>query len=443
MSDILSLFIADLNRAMDGLKQSVDMGPAGMTQASLHARDLSDALQSVSLPRHAEIALVISRHLAAGRPGMEASAHELLGLVKSAIDALNTSEDEQNFPNQDAAITALARAVSLFGEQPADFSSPAFQSADDSSRVAAPAPPNPDDSSVPVAKGSVIDLEDVTQLMYFAGEESESPMARIPLSTELSGPDALVTPKMTMHDRLFAFKSIQALDHEIVRSASPELAHQARLRLNDLSNWLVSLAQEPLQRRLVGMARSIEMGGIRADTDVIDYMISAMSVLPQPASIRGSSQQQTLFVDLDELRAEPAALESASRIVQILAGRLDVSENGFRMVLPSSLSRLRVVPFTRNGLTYAVSWSQFIKAETIKDASSLEPDLIGAPGNARLCLSVKSGVHQLSLYADEIRPFELANAFLLPPAVEAPDWVAGVLVGSSSEPVIWVVPATS
>ncbi len=448
MNDLIALFLADLNRAMDGVRQGLAQGPDGMTQASLHARDLSDALQSVNLPRHAEIALVISRHLAAGRPGMDVFTDELLGLVNEAIEALNSPDEGRAFPNQDAVIANLARAVSLFGEQPADFSSAAFQSSTDSSRVdPAASSASSEEGGEPAEQAepeSVIDLEEVTGLMYFPGQENESPLARVPLSSELSGPDALVTPKMTMHDRLYAFKHIQALDHEIFKSASPELAHQTRLRLADHANWMMTLAQEPLQRRLVGMARTIELSNLRADADVIDYLISAMSVLPQPASIRGSMQHQTLFIDLGEVTADAQALERASRIVQILSGRIDVMADGLRFVLPTSLSRLRVVPFKRNGLSYAVSWAQFLRAETVKDSVAGTDDLLGAVGDAaRLSLSVKSGSELFTLYADEIRAFEIGNAFLLPAAVEAPEWVAGVLVGSAPEPVIWVVPASS
>jgi len=448
VNDLLGLFLADLNRSIEGLNQSLDLGPDGMTQASLHARDLSDALQSVNLPRHAEIALVVSRHLAAGRPGMEASTRELLTLVKEAIDALNgepTEGEAQAFPNQDQAISNLARAVSVFGEQSADFSSLAFQATSDSSRLEPTAPEPTSDQPVSQAESSegVIDLEEVTGLMYFSGKESESPMARVPLSTELAGPDAIHVPKMTLHDRLYALKTIQALDHEISKAATPELAHQARLRLADHANWMTGLAQEPLQRRLVGMARTIELAGVRADTDVIDYLISAMSVLPQPAAVKGSCQHQTLFVDLAELRADADSRERASKIVQILAGRIEETTEGLRLILPSSLSRLRVVPFIRNGLTYAISWAQFLRAETVKGAESGPDDLLGSTEGTRLCLRVKSGVDEIALYANEVRPFEVMNAFLLPPAVEAPDWVAGVLVGAATEPVIWVVPASS
>ena len=168
-----------------------------------------------------------------------------------------------------------------------------------------------------------------------------------------------------------------------------------------------------------------------------------MSVLPQPAAVKGSCQHQTLFVDLAELRADADSRERASKIVQILAGRIEETAEGLRLILPSSLSRLRVVPFIRNGLTYAISWAQFLRAETVKGAESGPDDLLGSTEGTRLCLRVKSGVDEIALYANEVRPFEVMNAFLLPPAVEAPDWVAGVLVGAATEPVIWVVPASS
>ncbi len=459
MNDILSLFLSDLTRSMEGLRQSMELGPDGMAQASLHARDLSDALQSVDLPRHAEIALVVSRHLAAGRPGTEQFTTDLLELVQQAIDALSSGDEGQQFPNQDQAITALARSVSLFGEQPVDFSSPAFLTTSDSSRVPAPAQSSeqsaeaseieaaeggegaPSEGGQSGEQGRVIDLEDVTGLMYFAGQEAESPMARIPLSSDLSGPDASASPRMTMHDRLYALKSLQALDHEISRTASPELSHQVRLRLSDHANWLMGLAQEPLQRRLVGMSRTLELAGVWADADVIDYLISAMSVLPQSSSIRGSVQHQTLFIELTEVHPEPQELERASRILQILAGRIESVGDGLRLVLPSSLSRLRVVPFRRAGLMYAVSWAQFLKAEAIKPGYHDTQDMLGELPSARLVLNLRSGAESMKVLADEIHPFEVANAFLLPPAVEAPEWTAGVLVGPSAEPLVWIVPS--
>lgn len=39
MNDLLGLFLADLNRSIEGLNQSLDLGPDGMTQASLHAAE--------------------------------------------------------------------------------------------------------------------------------------------------------------------------------------------------------------------------------------------------------------------------------------------------------------------------------------------------------------------------------------------------------------------
>jgi hypothetical protein len=150
-----------------------------------------------------------------------------------------------------------------------------------------------------------------------------------------------------------------------------------------------------------------------------------------------------LFVELTEVRSEPDELERASRILQILAGRIDSVGDGLRLVLPSSLSRLRVVPFRRAGLMYAISWAQFLKAEAVKSAVSDVQDLLGDVTSPRLVINLKSGSDVIRIHADEIHPFEVANAFLLPPAVEAPDWTAGVLVGPSAEPLVWIVPSNA
>ncbi len=447
MSDLIALFLADLKRATEGLRQTLTLGPESMAQAALHARDLSDSLQSVNLPRHAEIALVLSRHYSAGHPGMESVTDKLLGLIDRAIEVLGGQDTDKPFPNQDRELKKLAAAVSVFGEQPTDFTSAAFQRVMDSSRVTAESELDTAttdgvaDGNVAASEeeSGVIDLEQMTGLMYFAGEQSEPPTG-IPVTSELAGPDGFSRPKLSMQDRLFALKTAQAIDHEVVKGCPPEVAHQIRQRLLDHSNWLLTLAQEPLQRRLVGMARTIHAPGALADADVIDYLISAMSLLPQPASIEASSQNQTLLIEMNEVTQSPEALEQAARVIQILSGRIDVSGGTVRFTLPASHSRLRVVPFVRNGITYALSWAQFLKAETLRTPAEGLTDFLGETNAPRLCLTVKSGLQEMPLYAQEIRPFQIANAFLLPAAVEAPPWVGGVMVGDLPEPMVWVVP---
>ena len=452
MSDLIALFLADLRRAIDGLKQSLFLGPDSMARAGLYARDLSDGLNSVNLPRHAEIALVLSRHYSAGHPGMELATENLLALVDQAIDVLGSEGDNKKFPNQDRELKKLAAAVSLFGEQPADFTSAAFQRVVDSSRSFAAAEgesatdglsqAQSDPSQEEDDEAGVIDLEKMTGLMFFSGEQSEAPSG-IAVNSDLSGPEGFGRPRLSMHDRLFALKTTQAIDHEVVKGCPPELSHQIRQRLLDHSNWLLTLAQEPLQRRFVGMARMIHAPNAFADADVIDYLISAMSLLPQPASIEASSQNLTLLIEMNEVPESPEALEQAARVIQILSGRIDVSGGTVRLSVPTSHSRLRVVPFVRDGVIYALSWAQFLKAEILRTPTEGLSDFLGETSAPRLCLTVKSGLQEMLLYAQEIRPFQIANAFLLPPSVEAPPWVAGVMVGEHPEPMVWVVPETA
>jgi hypothetical protein len=44
------------------------------------------------------------------------------------------------------------------------------------------------------------------------------------------------------------------------------------------------------------------------------------------------------------------------------------------------------------------------------------------------------------LYADAVLPFTVANAFVLPQVVAAPEWVAGVLVGEDAQLMSWLIP---
>ncbi|MGA1336715.1 MAG: hypothetical protein ACO3YS_05680, partial [Burkholderiaceae bacterium] len=58
----------------------------------------------------------------------------------------------------------------------------------------------------------------------------------------------------------------------------------------------------------------------------------------------------------------------------------------------------------------------------------------------RLRIHGQSGAEPFVLYADAVLPFTVANAFVLPQVVAAPEWVAGVLVGEDAQLMSWLIP---
>ena len=61
-NDYLSLFIADINRAYEGMVWSIETNPPALAQAGLHARDLADALGSVGLSQLSALTDDVSLH---------------------------------------------------------------------------------------------------------------------------------------------------------------------------------------------------------------------------------------------------------------------------------------------------------------------------------------------------------------------------------------------
>ena len=87
-NDYLSLFIADINRAYEGLVWSVEANPPALTQAGLHARDLADALGSVGLSQLSALTADVSRQLSMEQTSVLPIAQNLIELLKRALFAL-------------------------------------------------------------------------------------------------------------------------------------------------------------------------------------------------------------------------------------------------------------------------------------------------------------------------------------------------------------------
>lgn len=437
MSELQQPFVADLRRAAEGLAHARASGLSADAMAvSMYVRDIADALYCLRLTRHGELAERLARHATSGFPNLAELFDLFSQLVSELLQALESgSQDAMTSlgAHHHQQLARLAAELSGQGGNAIDLSGLAYRATDqlpDPMVLAA-------DNHVTPATNDDIDLSDMQGLVYFQGSSGDLPEAESQAGPPLDASDS-PSVGLSIYDRTRGLQKLQAMAQFLGDSGSDELARRGQLMLADHADWLVGIGQEPLARRLYGLSRTLDLGDLRADADVVDYLVAMLGQLPQPSKITGSVQSQTLFIELADIPTNAAALERINQAMQVVNGRLQPVENGLWMILPRSLSRLRVVPFVRNGRRYAISWAQFLSAETCTKPRAV--DLLGEVEHPRLRIHGQSGAEPFVLYADAVLPFTVANAFVLPTVVGAPDWVAGVLVGEDAQLMSWLIP---
>ncbi len=430
MSDLQQPFVADLRRAADGLAHAQASGLAVDAMAvSMYVRDIADALYCLRLTRHGELAERLVRQANSGFPNLQDLFAVFSDLVAELLQALESGHFDASTslgPEHHQQLARLAAELSGQGEAAIDLSGLAYRATDQLA-----------DPMVQQADSDDIDLSDMQGLVYFQGNSNDLPETDAAQAAAADVNDA-AAPGLSIYDRTRGLQKLQAMAQFLGDSGSDELARRGQLMLADHADWMVGIGQELLAKRLYGLSRTLDLGDLRADSDVVDYLVAMLGQLPQPSKITGSVQSQTLFIELADIPANAPALERINQAMQVVNGRLQPVDNGLWMILPKSLSRLRVVPFMRGGQRYAISWAQFLSAETCTKPRGV--DLLGEVDAPRLRIHGQSGAEPFVLYADAVLPFTVANAFVLPQVVAAPEWVAGVLVGEDAQLMSWLIP---
>jgi hypothetical protein len=423
LKEVQSLFIADIHRAIESLRRSLAMGPSSAHQSALYARDLADALHGIDLPRHAELALVISAQFSQGRPGIEQPAAELIRLTALLVEDLL---DGRPIESDDGALKGLAQAVSAFEDQPIDLDSPAFALSPDLSRPAFQA----------------LQESQRPEPMLLA----ESDPFRAPMTHGDSRPaEIAVSTSHAVAEFEQGLRGLKVLESELTNALNPERARQVRHRITDQSNWLLSLGQRPIADFLATL--SCEIAGaeeVRVDQEIGNALFSCLAQMPGLQSVRVGNQQLTVFIEIEGVEGsyfQSQAQHALHGLAREFSARVDPTARGFRLVIPSSLRRMRVVPFMRSGKLYALSWAQFLGAAALGQSGLTHEDQLGQVNEARLEIQGKSGQTPFVLYAHEVRPFEFANCARLPEGAKAEPWVAGLALGSEAQPMVWLVAA--
>jgi hypothetical protein len=405
-NDYLSLFIADINRAYEGLVWSVEANPPALTQAGLHARDLADALGSVGLSQLSALTADVSRQLSMEQTSVLPIAQNLIELLKRALFALEQSD---NMVMTSAHVEEIQR---LSGDMLALLGGISFQS---------------------------------PQMQAMADEWGLPPVEETPVQAETQAisvdPNPLdlkdyILAAGVLNQRRAGLNLVQRI-RQMISVQNLPANKSIDFLLSEHQDALSALGQVTLTAALTGLADEIAVEGVLADRDAIDILVRTLSILPRAQRLVANKQALTLFIDLYGVHYEQSQMEFAGEVIARALGRIEQEHDRLRITLPASLKRMRFLPFKRGSEYYVVSWAQLLSIANV-DSGFAASDVLGSATGCDKVLRLSCGCVHQALHADEVFPIANMNSFVLPSVLSGPYWMRGIALDDASRPYSWV-----
>lgn len=364
--DHLSLVIGDAERSLEGLKYSLQEGSDDMMQGALHCRDLSGALSILGLDTAAGLVDDVARQMTLGQPSVIDVAHQLLPIIGQAIKDIQMGQ----VPNADEQLKVLEPWV---------------------------------------ARLQVLVSRDSASLTHFEAVMPKAVGAQLVGAAD-PGFKAL---------RLKGLSLIQ--NARIVNQRDDErTVRQMDALLSELQDWSLRVGQVPLAQLFPLSAH--ELVDIWLDATLLEQLDPLRDFGAKAESIKAQSRSLTIYMDWVAPSLSNEDYEQIGQCLQKVTGHIKRTPDGFRLVFPCSLTRMRMMPFIRRNQRYVASASQFVQ---------FQPDSQDTGFSGTLMLRLGMANHYLQ--ADRMLPAENMNVFDVPEAIERPDGVCGVALDGTGE----------
>jgi hypothetical protein len=371
--DHWALLLADAERALDGLRQSLHQPWQDMPQSALHALDLVSALSRLGMTTQAEVVQAVSQQLSLGQPNVLNLAHEVVQALERLLqertqpelrsDALDAAPPWDEWRRQVHATAASAQ--------------PAWSGLNASSA-----------SLVPLAGYGTLSAEST----------STHPLRQ-------QGMDLL------QHARL-----LNAQGDESARRALDAV-------LAELQDRTCRLDQVPL-RNLYNQSHH-RVDDAWADQDIVRGLQQLQPMALRSRNIQVECRGLLLFIDWLGLELTADERHTAGKILHRLGGSLGELPEGYRLCLPCSLKRMSGFGFMMAGRRYAVSAAQC-------PGGPLSPT-----PQADIPLNLRLGDQTLTLKTDAWLGSHPMNLHPIPLGVTAPEGVKTVALDGSGRVYLW------
>ena len=364
--DHLSLVVSDAELSLQGLTRSIQVGSVDMQQGALYARDLSGALSVLGLDTAASLVEDVARQLTLGQPSVLDVAQGLLPNVASALKDIQLGQilepDEQ---------------LKVFGPW--------------ASRL------------------QVLVSRDTASLSSFEAVAPKSAQAQL-LGQADPGFKAM---------RMKGLSLIQ--NARIVNQRDDErTVVQMDALLSELQDWALRLGQVPLSQLFPLSAQAMQ--DVWVDAKLLDLLDPLRDLGAQAGSIQAQSRSLTIYMDWLAINLNNDEFQQLGQCMAAISGHVKRLAEGYRLVFPCSLSRMRMTPYFQNGQRFAVGAGQFIQFDPHAEGS-------GYAGLLTLC----SGLATQTLEVERVLPAQNMNIFEVPQDVAKPEGVSGVALDALGE----------
>lgn len=401
--DHLSLVAADAERSLDGLAHSLQRGTAGMSQGALHSRDLSGALSTLGLDAAAGLVDDVGRQMTLGQPSVLDVAQGLIPLIAQAVKDIQLGHVPESDVQEETWGPWSSRLQVLVTRDAAPLKS--FEAVVPKQ---APAVPQPAALDAPL---------DATEL---AVPHAPPPLPLQPQTTVSASDPGWRALRMQGLNLIQNARIVNQQDDE-------RTVRQMDALLSELQDWSLRVGQRPLSDLFPQAAQ--DMTDVWLDAFLLERLEPLRAWGQRATRIQAQSRSLIIHVELQGLALPDDEYQQAGRCLRSVSGQIRRTEQGYRLALPCSLTRMRVVPFILKGQRYAVGFAQFIQ---------FQPDT--AEAGAAGSLILRSGVDSKSLQVDRILPAENMNLFELPEGIERPDWLSGVALDGAGDIYFCVTP---
>jgi hypothetical protein len=364
--DHLSLVVSDAELSLQGLTRSIQVGSVDMQQGALYARDLSGALSVLGLDTAASLVEDIARQLTLGQPSVLDVAQGLLPHVASAIKDIQLG----HVPEPDAQLT-------VFGPW--------------SSRL------------------QVLVSRDTASLSSF---EAVAPKTGHTQILGLSDP---------------GFKALRMKGLNLIQNArivnqrdDERTVVQMDALLSELQDWSLRVGQVPLSQLFPLSAPAMQ--DVWLDSSVLDLLDPLRDLGVQAGSIQAQSRSLTIYMEWLGVNLSSDEFQQLGQSLSTASGHVKRLADGYRLVFPCSLSRMRMTPYLQNGQRFAVGAGQFIQFDPHAEGS-------GFAGTLTVC----SGLSTRTLQVDRVLPAQNMNLFEVPHNIPTPEGVSGVALDAMGE----------
>ena len=209
--------------------------------------------------------------------------------------------------------------------------------------------------------------------------------------------------------------------------------------LEEQQNKMTQSVQVSFEYALRGLADSVDVQEVFADQNIVQRVLSVLSILPVQQNISAVQQHLLIFIDLVGPPPSEHQLHLAGGFLAQICGNIQLQAEMTRITVPSSLLRMQMQCYKRHEDFYAVPLAQLVEAHQFshEEAALQEStmwDVHGAIDGPHYRIDILCGANPHRIYCFEMLGQRTMNLFEdLPNQIITPAWFGGVGVDGQNQ----------